>query len=65
MTEAPVMLLPNFSKVSEVACNVSCIGIGGVLSQEGHLVAYFSEQLNEEKQKKYSKFPTTKENYMQ
>ncbi|XP_078447034.1 putative mitochondrial protein AtMg00860 [Wolffia australiana] len=40
MTEAPVLRLPDFSKVFEVSC------AGGVLSQEGHPIEYFSEKLN-------------------
>ena len=40
-----------FFKIFEVACDSSGIGIRGVLAQEGYLVAYFSEKLNDAKQK--------------
>ena len=44
MISALVMRLPDFLKIFEVACDASGIGIGGILAQEGHLVAYFSEK---------------------
>lgn len=45
------MRLCNFEKIFEVSCDASRLGIGGVLSQEGHLIVYFSEKLNEAKMK--------------
>ena len=51
MIEAPIMRLPNFTKPFEVGCDALGIGIRGVLSQVRHPIAYFSEQLNDAKQK--------------
>ena len=45
MTTAPILILPNPSEPFVVYCDASLIGLGGVLMQEGKLVAYASRQL--------------------
>ncbi|RDX82109.1 Retrovirus-related Pol polyprotein from transposon 17.6, partial [Mucuna pruriens] len=45
LTKAPILVLPNFSKTFELKCDASNVGVGEVLLQEGHPIAYFNEQL--------------------
>ena len=51
VAEETILVLPDFNKLFTIECDARNSAIGGVLSQEGKLVAFFSEKLNEEKQK--------------
>jgi hypothetical protein len=50
LTEAPLLITPDDSKTYCVVTDASDIGLGGVLLQEGHPIAYESRKLNSAEQ---------------
>ncbi|OMO98103.1 reverse transcriptase [Corchorus capsularis] len=46
LTNAPLLVFPNFNNTFEIECDVLGVGISAVLMQGGKPVAYFSEKLN-------------------
>jgi len=46
LTKASIIVLPGLSKTFELECDASGLGVGVVLLQGGHPIAYFSEKLH-------------------
>jgi hypothetical protein len=50
LTTAPVLTMPDIHKSFDIYCDASKQGLGCVLMQEGHVIAYASRQLRKHEQ---------------
>lgn len=50
LVSAPVLQVPDFSNMFTIETNASAKGIGAVLQQEGHPIAYISKALGPKNQ---------------
>jgi hypothetical protein len=50
LTTAPVLIMPDIHKSFDIYCDASKQGLGCVLMQEGHVIAYASRQLRKHEQ---------------
>jgi hypothetical protein len=51
LTIAPVLIMPDMEKPFSIYCDASSQGLGCVLMQDGHVVAYASRQLRKHEEK--------------
>lgn len=45
LISTPVLALPDFTKDFTIECDASDVGLGVILSQDGHLIAFLSKVL--------------------
>jgi hypothetical protein len=50
MITPPILYLPDLDKLFVVETDASIVGVGAVLIQEGHLIAYISKSLGPKQQ---------------